>query len=249
MHLGGYVDHTQMTSRPLKLVRATHPFLFQSGFVLHELPEKDMALLQHHSKTESKKRGTVLFRQGGFPTGVYWLTSGKIKICSTTKGGQRQTLYIYSDGDLIAHRQMIAGEKHPVSAVLLEDSTFRFIPAELFRSLLSNAPMFQRNMLTALAKEFAVWTNRLTVFQNFPVKQRLLLALLVLNEQYSLSGMPEGQITITRTELSEYVGASLETIVRVLNQLKSNGLVQIQGRRITLSDPLSLVTLLEKEDT
>lgn len=206
-----------------------------------------MAMLMDQVKTESQKRGTILFRQGGFPTGIYWVLNGKIKICSATAGGQRQTLYIYTEGDLIAHRQMIAGEKHPVSAVLLEDSTYHFIPAASFRNLLAKSPAFQRNMLTALAREFTIWTNRITVFQQFPVKKRLILSLLILHEQYRKSGLPEGVITITRTELAEYVGASLETVVRMLNQLKGIDMVRIQGRRIYVQDALGLIRLLDKE--
>lgn len=236
-----------MTSRSLPLSRVTQPFLFKNAFILKDLPESDMALLMDQVKTETQKRGTVLFRQGGFPTGIYWVINGKIKICSATPGGQRQTLYIYTEGDLIAHRQMIAGEKHPVSAVLLEDSTYHFIPAASFRNLLARSPGFQRNLLTALAREFTIWTNRITVFQQFPVKKRLILSLLILYEQYRQSGLPEGVITITRTELAEYVGASLETVVRMLNQLKGIDMVQIRGRRIYLPDVLGLVRLHEQE--
>jgi CRP-like cAMP-binding protein len=105
-----------------------------------------------------------------------------------------------------------------------------------------------RNVLSALARDFTVWMNRMTVFTKFPVKRRLILALLILHEQYRISGSPPGVITITRTELSEYVGASLETVVRVLNTLKVKDLVQINGRRILIKDIEEMVMMMEGEE-
>lgn len=237
-----------MTDPTLRIAQTVQPYLFQNSFILTDLPIKDIAMFQESVKPEARKRGDVLFRQGEFPKGTYWLISGKVKIFQETLTGQRQTLYIYSDGDIIAYRQLIAEEANPVSAVLLEDATVGLIPSETFRELLNASPFFARNILTALAREFSIWMNRTTVFTQFSVRRRLILALLILYEQYRRSGSPPGVVTMTRTELSEYVGASLETVVRILNTLKANNLVNIHGRRILLPNPIALVDILQAED-
>lgn len=229
----------------LSIARATQPYLFQNGFILTDLPVKDVALLRERAKIEDLKRGEILFRQGAFPKGAFWLISGKVKIFQETPAGQRQTLYIYSDGDLIGYRQLIGAEAHPVSAMLLEDATVGFISGETFRGLIDASPFFARNLLTALAREFTVWMNRMTAFAQSSVRHRLVLSLLILHEQYRRSGAPAGVVTITRTELAEYVGASLETVVRALHALKSAGLVRVSGRQILLPDPAGLVDILE----
>ena len=231
-----------------KITSATKPYLFQNGTILTDLPVEDLQVLNSGAKPESGKRGDVLFRSGAFPKGVYWLISGKAKIYQETTAGQRQTLYIYSDGDLIGYRQFIAEVPNPVSAVLLEDAQLKLIPGEMFRGLLNSSPFFTRNVLVALAREFSVWMNRMTVFTKSPVRQRLILALLILYQQYRMSGSPPGDITMTRTELAEYVGASLETVVRAMNSLKKNNLVQINGRHILLPDPAGLLDVLQEDD-
>ena len=238
-----------MTEPKMKVALATQPYLFQNSFILTDLPDKDLLILRESTKSESRKRGDVLFRQGAFPNGVYWLISGKVKIYQGVEDGERQTLYIYSDGDLIGYRQLIAGESHPVSAALLEDSQLNLIPGDVFRNLLATSTFFSRNVLSALAREFTVWMNRMTSFKKFPVRYRLILALLTLHQQYRFSGSGAGVITITRTELAEYVGAKLETIVRVLNTLKAENLIQVNGRRILIHDAVALVDILQKEET
>jgi CRP-like cAMP-binding protein len=230
-----------------KILKITQQFLFQNSAVLKDLPTKDLSYLRNHIEDKSGKRGDYLFRQGFYPTGIYWLLSGKVKIFQQTDSGHKQTMYIYSNGDLIGYRQLLAEESHPVSAVLLEDSKISFIPADIFKSLISDSTAFARNILSTLARDFTVWTNRITVFQKFRVKERLVLALLILHEQYRLSGSPSGVITITRTELADYVGASLETIVRILNKLKTDNLLQVSGRKIVLRELNTLMNLLQKE--
>lgn len=237
-----------MSDKRLRIADTTQPYLFQNGFIMKDLPVEDLKLLQLKGEAMKGIRGEVLFRQGGFPKSAIWLTSGKAKIFQEKKSGQRYTLYIYSDGDLIGYRQLIAEETNPVSCVLLEDASYILIPAEVFRGLLLSSPFFARNVLSALASEFSVWMNRMTVFNTFSVRHRLVLALLILHEQYRISGSPPGIITMTRTELAEYVGATLETVVRILNILKNDHLVQIQGRRILLKDTESLIDILQIEE-
>ena len=237
-----------MNDSKSKIARTTQPYLFQNGSLLTDLPVQDLAMLQDKAKTESFKRGDVLFRRGAFPKSIYWLKSGKVKIFQETPSGHRQTLYIYSDGDLIGYRQLISEEAHPVSALLLEDSEVTIIPGEIFRSVINSSSFFARNLLAALAREFSVWMNRTTVFTQFSVRRRLILALLILSEQYRISGSKPGVVTMTRTELAEYVGATLETVVRALNKLKAEGFVKISGRQIVLPDVMGLITILEKED-
>jgi len=233
-----------MDHAPL-LTKAIQPYLFQNGFILMNLPEADLRKLEKNTIVESGKRGQILFRQNGFPNGVYWLIDGMAKIYQESPNGQKHTVYIYSNKDLLGFRQFIAEEQHPVSAALLEDSLYRFIPGEIFRDLLNTSPFFARNVLTALAREFSVWSNRMTSFSQFPVRKRLVLALLILHEQYQMSGVPGGAITITRTEIAEYIGATLETVVRMLNNLKTHHLVSIAGRKIILKDIDGLLKILE----
>ena len=237
-----------MSDIHIRIQQATQPYLFRNSVILTHLPAEDLELLDKKALPQEGKRGDILFKQGTYPNGVYLLVSGKVKIYQETLVGQRQTLYIYSDGDLIGYRQFISEEAHPVSAALLEDSRYRHIPGETFRGLLHSSTFFARNVLSALAREFTVWMNRMTVFTQFPVRHRLVLALLILQEQYRMSGSPPGEITITRTELAEYIGTSLETVVRALNTLKSAHLVEIHGRKILLADMTGLMDILQHEE-
>lgn len=217
------------------------PFLVDNRDMLAHLPEQDRLILEQKAIPEEHKRGEWLFRQGGYPTGVFWLVSGKAKIFQGLQDGERRTLYLYADGDLIAYRQLIAEQPHPVSAVLLEDSVIRLIPADTFRGLIQTSPFFARNMLTGLAREFTVWINLLNAFKKYTVRQRIMLILLILHVQDGASAAPAGAVTLTRTDIAEFVGASLETVVRMLKTISADGLIGLDGREIAILEPLRMI--------
>jgi CRP-like cAMP-binding protein len=241
----GSIAYTcSMAKHSNRIHELTKPYLLHNAWVMADLPEKELAFLHQHGKTKTAKRGEVLFKAGAYPKAVYWLITGKVKIYQESATDQKSTNYIYSNGDLIAYRQLISNEPHPVTGSCLEDSTYMVIPADAFKQLLSESAIFSRNMLTALAQDFTIWMNRITVFSTYAVRERVILSLLILAEQYRLSGSTSGEITITRTELAEYVGATLETVVRVLNKLKAQGLVIVDGRKIAITSIEKLIDQL-----
>lgn len=74
----------------------------------------------------------------------------------------------------------------------------------------------------SLSHEFTVLTNRLNVFAQRGIKERLALALLILNEKFRTAENKDGisEIKMNRTDLANYVGTSLENLGRTLTTFK-----------------------------
>ena len=54
-------------------------FKFNSDSILEGLPESDLVLLNSNMVTHTYKKGEILFREGSHPTGIYYITKGKVK--------------------------------------------------------------------------------------------------------------------------------------------------------------------------
>src|SRR5690349_118635 len=104
-----------MEDHHAKITKAIEPYLLHSGFILTDLPKKELERLRESAVVEKRKRGEILFRQGAYPKGAFWVMSGKLKIFQETPAGLRQTLYVYTDGDLAGYRQIIANEVYAVT--------------------------------------------------------------------------------------------------------------------------------------
>ena len=55
-------------------------FNFGSDSVLEGLSNEDNQILNRNMTTHRYKKGELLFREGSYPTGIYFVKKGKVKI-------------------------------------------------------------------------------------------------------------------------------------------------------------------------
>ncbi|MBC7774588.1 MAG: Crp/Fnr family transcriptional regulator [Phycisphaerae bacterium] len=226
---------------PLSFVqKITEPFLFKHHVVLENLPESILVRIHERFKPRTFSDGEVLFRQGNYAKGACFLRSGLVKIAQSTPQGQRQIIYVYTVGDLVGYRHLLSSEAYSMEATAVGRVDVDFIPAELFVQLVREEPLFAHNLLIALSQEFSVWVNRMTFFLRYPVRTRLAICLLTLYKQYAVAGHQPPAIVFSRTDLADFVGATLETTVRTLSEFRDKGWLESKGRRILLTAPEEL---------
>lgn len=220
-------------------------FHFYSGMRLDSIPEKERTELEAEAKTLSVTRKTTLYTEGEAPKGVYVLLSGKIKVSQLNVDGTVQIFFIYSAGDLFGHRPVLCDGKHPVTAVALEDCQVLFIEKEHFLTVLGNSPRLSTIFLQSVSHEFTVLVNRINIFAQRSIKERLAYFLLILNDKYKLPGQisDEAEIKVNRSDLASYTGTSLENLVRTLKEFKTKNFIRTDGKSIYINDFESLYSL------
>jgi CRP-like cAMP-binding protein len=195
-------------------------------------------------------KGTLLFAEDSYSRGIYIVKKGKIKIFKTSSEGKNSIVYIYKKGDFFGYRPLLAGEPHPVSAVAMDNVTVSFIPKEIFQSILTQSSNLARILLEVLSQEFSVWINKMTVFAQYGVKERVALSLLILNRVYQKQDEtnPNMTIQISREDLASYVGTAKETLVRMLRNFKNENIISSKGSKIIIiryDELLAMVTNLK----
>jgi CRP-like cAMP-binding protein len=211
-------------------------YYLRNDLLFHALPTHSRKLLESGMEQRKIRKGRVLYREGSFPKGIYILRKGKLKVFQSSRDGREQILHIYTRDEIMGYRPVLCAETHPVSASALEDCTYWFIPHEYFLNVVEQSPEMLRLLLTSLSHEFSVWVNKISVFTQQPVRNRVALALLVLNKQYQEQDRP-AEINLSRDDFASYVGTVKETLVRVLQEFKKNGIVETKGRKIRLLKP------------
>jgi len=211
---------------------------FQTDLLIDKLPIQELRQLQKGMSRLEVKKGGVVFREGTFPKGVYLVQKGKVKIYQTNRDGKQQIVYIYRHGELMGYRPIISGEPNPVSAAALEDTLLTFIPKKHFLRALDTAPLLTKKLMVNLAHEFSVWVNKVSIFAQQPVRERVALSLRILSEKYKKDDQQfPVVIDLSREDLANYVGTSVETLVRMLRQLKDEQIIRSAGRKITVLRP------------
>ena len=218
---------------------------FKSESVLKDLPLSDLALLMANKLEQIYKKGEIIFREGAFPDGIFYIKSGKIKKYKLDKDGKEQIIYVANTGELFGYHAILSEDRYPDSAGALEESKIAFIPKEDFLETLNQSEVLSRRLLKTLSHEFAVLANSLTMFAQKSVRERLALQLIVIREKYKVNfhaGMPV-EINMSRDDLASLVGTARENVVRVLSEFKEAGILETKGRKIIVHDVNKLIAI------
>jgi CRP-like cAMP-binding protein len=216
---------------------------FNSESILADLPERDLQILMARKLQQTYKKGEIIFREDAYPSGIFYLVSGKAKKYKMDKDGREQIIYVANTGELLGYHAILSGDNYPDSASVMEDSLIVFIPKEDFLETIRQSDVLNRRLLKTLSHEFVVLTNSLTMFAQKSVRERLALQLVVVREKYKVDFEP-GQpveINMSRDDLASLVGTARENVVRTLSEFKSEGILETRGRKIIVLDVKRLV--------
>ena len=218
---------------------------FKSESILAALSPEDFDMLTLNQIEQVHKKGEIIFREGGYPSGIHYLTSGKVKKYKIDREGKEQIIYVANTGELIGYHAILSEDRYPDSAAALEESSITFIPKDDFLMVLQQSDTLSKRLLKTLSHEFAVLINGLTLFGQHSVRERLALQLIVLREKYKVDfkpGMPV-EINMARDDLAGLVGTVRENVVRILTEFKQEEILKTKGRKIIILNVNRLVEI------
>ncbi len=217
-------------------------FNFKSNSVLEGLPDDDVVVLEKNMISHRYKKGEILFREGSYPTGIYYIKKGKVKKYKTDKEGKEQIFYVCKKGELLGYHALISEEKYSDTTATIEESEIAFIPKDDFLKAVQTSSVLSNRLLKVLSHEFGVLVNSLTVFAQRTVRERLALCLILLRDKYKKeeNSMAPVELDLSRDDLAKFVGTARETLVRLLHDFKEEQLIETNGRKIILNKPLEI---------
>jgi CRP-like cAMP-binding protein len=220
---------------------------FKSESILKDLPENLYKRLMADTTEQIYKKDEIIFREGAFPTGIFYISKGKVKKYKVDKESREHIIYVANTGELIGYHAILAQDRYPDFAATLEESKIAFIPKENFLEVLDQSTVLTNRLLKTLSHEFAVLTNSVTLFSHKSVRERLALQLIVLREKYKVDfheGMPV-EINMSREDLASLVGTARENVIRLLTDFKEEGILDTKGRKIIVTNVNKLIEIAD----
>jgi CRP-like cAMP-binding protein len=222
---------------------------FESESIFADLPPDDLELLLVHRTELLYKKGEIIFKEGAYPSGIYYIRKGKVKKFKVDREGREHIIYVANTGEILGYHAILSSDNYPDSASVLEDSILLFIPREDFLMVLNQSAVLTRRLLKTLSHEFAVLANNLAMFSQRSVRERLALQLIVVREKYKddfQAGIPV-EINMSRDDLAKLVGTARENVVRMLSEFKADGIVETRGRKIIVLNVKKLISIANYE--
>ncbi|AFV75696.1 cAMP-binding protein [Thermus oshimai JL-2] len=179
------------------------------------------------------RRGEVLYREGDPADGVYLVRQGLVWLHA--EEGEGLTLSLLGPGDLFGEEALVGGLRRGLSAQALAYTELLFGERKEVEALRARFPEVNAFLLEALYKRLKAMEARFFELR-FPVAQRLARLLLRLGE---------GEVLFSHQDLARMVGATRETVTKLLGEWALAGVLDLGYRRLEIKDREALARLAE----
>jgi CRP/FNR family transcriptional regulator len=195
-----------------------------------------VALAEAEKKMIEKKfaRGSVIHLEGDPAEFVWFVKEGHVKAMVNTPNGRSLTLCMVGAKGMFGSCCCFSNAEYPCQGVAETDTIVYAFPMADFLDLLNRFPGLSRAVVETVSKRLR-HSKGTQVFEQESVEKRILHALINLVEEFGTT------IPLTRREIAEMAGTTVETCIRTFSNLESEGLVSTERGKITIPDVRALV--------
>lgn len=169
---------------------------------------------------------------------LYAVRFGHFKTVHIHANGNQQITGFQMSGELLG-MDAISTNQHHCDAVALEDSEICEIPFSQLEYLLASMPSLLRHFHRLMSQEITREQSVMLLLGNMRAQQRFALFLLNLAERYGVRGYSSTrfQLRMSREDIGNYLGLTIESISRLLSRFKQLGLLTVKNREVVLLAP------------
>lgn len=222
--------------RKLCVIENCQSCAYRAKAVVCDLEGDELDAFQKIKRAIRYDSQQTVFYEGHACLGLYLLCAGKVKLSRSSVRGQRQIVRILDSGELIEKHSFRDGALHEVTCETIEPSQICVIEKESYMALIRSNPSLAIRLIQLLSCELGMHMDQLDQFTFKTARERLAGLLLELGGRFGSkagAGVQVG-ITLKREEVAEMAGVTVETVIRLLSAFREEGLVQLDGRIITL---------------
>jgi CRP/FNR family transcriptional regulator, anaerobic regulatory protein len=176
-----------------------------------------------------------IFRDGEEANFFATILSGVVKLIKTTSDGEQHIIDLMYAPDFLGYT---FGTSHRFSAVAATEVELCIFPRASFTRLMLEFPEMERWLFEFTARELDLcreWTLMLGRKSSYERVASLLLLIAWrgkhVGEGPASENSAEFEIPLTRSEVADYLGLTLETVSRMIGKLKQGGLIELRTSR------------------
>ena len=196
------------------------------------------------STAESIERGKTIFFPGDPAERIFLLRRGAVRLSRVYESGEEITVALLRENSIFGVLSLLTGQRsdrfyHAIAFTRVE---LLSAPATSVRKAIEDDAGVALLLLQGLSSRILQTETMIETLTHRDMSSRLVSFLLVLCRDFGLPG--EQGITIdlklSHQAIAEAIGSTRVTITRLLGDLRTAGLLEIDRKRITVFDPLAL---------
>jgi CRP-like cAMP-binding protein len=219
--------------------------------LFRELGAQDLERLAHACQVRRLGRGDELFHSGDACEGLYLVVDGQIKLYAQSGPGHEKVIEVFNAREWVVEAMMFGDSSHAVNAAALCESTLLMLPKGVLLQELSGNPALALRMLTEVSRRLHGLMKDIEAVTLHSGARRVVDYLL---QAPALAGVARASkrdtsatVVAERGDRTVSLPASKGTIAsllsvtpehfsRILHELQSHGLIEVERRDIHILD-------------
>lgn len=210
--------------------------------LFRRLREEDRGRVELVTRLRSFDKNEILFAEGDHPGTFLVVVTGRVKIARATPSGRQVILEFFGPGDPLGAVAVFEGFPYPATATAVEPTLCLSIERSAFLTLLGTHTSLVLGLLSGLSMRLVELAQRAVELAGGRVEQRLAQVFVRLAAERG-KAVPDGTFIgqpLSRQELADLCGTTLETTIRVMSRWGKEGLIDTRPDGFLVRDPGAL---------
>jgi CRP/FNR family transcriptional regulator, anaerobic regulatory protein len=208
--------------------------------VCNAIADADMGRLAALAVVTDVPAGQCFIDEGEPASCFFNITAGTAKLFKLLPDGRRQITGFVGAGDFLG---LAVSDTYAFSAESIEPVRFCRYDRGRLRDLLDDFPLMEKRLLEVAVNELVAAQEQMLLLGRKTARERLASFIVAQSHQ----GVPFGHahrqfnLAMTRSDIADYLGLTIETVSRTLTRLRTEGLIDVMSQgEITICDPVAL---------
>lgn len=191
------------------------------------------------------QRGEEILPQGGRTESFYVLLDGQVKLCRALANGRSVTLALLGPGELFGAPAALGAQSCDAACLAQGPGLCLEVSREALFALFAREPALVGELLSLLTRQLAECRNCIVELSCYRVETRFAQVFLKLADRLG-DRRPEGvfiPLRLSRLDLADMVGTTIETAIRVMSRWRSDGVVETRRGGFLVRDHAALEAL------
>lgn len=213
------------------------------------LSADDVAEVNAFFHEQGYTSGEPIYFAGDPATHLYVVAVGKVKLLRHTLSGQDILLDMLTPGEFFGSLSVLGDEAYPDTAQAQTACCILSITAQDFQAILRRYPLVTLTVLERVAQRLQAAHEMVQQLSAHSVERRIASALLKLAEKLG-EPQQEGlliQVPLSRQDLAEMTGTTIETASRVMSQFQKDSLIRSGRQWVAITD-MARLSAIATED-
>ncbi len=209
--------------------------------IFRDLGPRDMAEIERMTAMTTCKRGRVFYTPGETGEALFVLKRGRVNLYRITPDGKKLIVAAIGPGTVFGEMSLVGQGMHDTFAEAADECTLCVMSRSDLEHLLTSKPQVALRFLELLANRLSDVEARLETVAFKGVPARLAAELL------RHAGAGDRVDGVSHQDLADAVGAYRETVTRVLNDFRRDGLIELDRLAIYIRNGERLKALASEE--